>query len=374
MTANNNGLYFFMKISDVNDIYIDYLITQNGHATSTGCSELLDNEVKHDAFTRMLSKGNYDSKFIWKKSKATVRQVEDDDGVLILDNSICHKPHSKLNELICFHYDHSEGRVVRGINLLSAIIKYGDHSFPVGYEVIKKDQIGIKKDEKGKEKMCFYSRYTVNELARNLLNQALHNHLKFKYILGDKWFASKDNISYFHKEKCKFILGIASNRLVSVSRKDAQSNTYTRLDQLGLNDGETRKVYLKDIQFPVVVTRKVFKDGDAIEGEIYLVTNELALLGDCFIYNIYQRRWDIESYHRSLKQNTSLTQSPTSVEKTQANHIGLSLLAYSRLESLKIVQRNNHYAIKRKLLIAANQASYKAYLDMKLKCENLKSA
>ena len=362
-----------MKLDQVNDIYVDYLITQNGQSTATGCSSLINNDVKHDTFTRMLSTGKYDSKFVWSANKSAVRTVQDNDGVLILDNTICHKPYSKINEIICYHYDHAEGRPVKGINLLTAIIKYGDTSFPVGYEVIKKDQIGIKKDEKGQEKMCFYSRYTLNELARTLVHQSLHNHLTFKYILGDRWFASKDNILYFNQEKCKFILGIACNRLVAANRADAKSKTYTRLDDLGLNDGETRKVYLKDISFPVVVTRKVFKDGDNIQGEIYLVTNDLSLLSDC-IYNIYQRRWDIETYHRSLKQNASLTKSPTSTQKTQTNHIGLSLIAYSRLEGLKILQKNNHYAIKRKLLIAANQASYKAYLDMKLEYEKLKSA
>ena len=55
----------------------------------------------------------------------------------------------------------------------------------------------------------------------------------------------------------------------------------------------------------------------------------------------------------------------------QPHDIGLSLLSYSRLECLKIAQNNNHYAINRKLLIAVNQASYKAYLKMKnLKVHN----
>ena len=149
----------------------------------------------------------------------------------------------------------------------------------------------------------------------------------------------------FEKQRCKFILGIADNRLAAVSLKDARAGTYTRLDKLGLNTGEARKVYLKDIPFPVVVTRKVFKDGDAMQGEIYLVTNDLTLSGDC-AYNIYQRRWNIETYHRSLKQNASLTKSPTSTPKTQTNHIGLSLLAYSRLEHLKIAQKTTIMRLK----------------------------
>ena len=91
-------------------------------------------------------------------------------------------------------------------------------------------------------------------------------------------------------------------------------------------------------------------------------------------YQYYQKRGDIETDHRSLKQNASLTTSPCSTETAQLNHVALSLLAYSRLEQLKIVHKNNHYAMKRKLLIAANQASYEMYLKMKHECEKLKSA
>ena len=98
--------------------------------------------------------------------------------------------------------------------------------------------------------MYSYSHYSLNELARGLVEQSLKNQVKFKYILGDRWFAS-------------------------ISLKDVRAGTYTRLDKLGLNTSEARKVYLKDITFPVVVTPKVFKDGEAMLGDIYLVINAL---------------------------------------------------------------------------------------------------
>ena len=59
-----------MKLDQVNDIYVDYLITQNGQSTATGCSALINNDVKHDTFTRMLSTGKYDSKFVWSANKS----------------------------------------------------------------------------------------------------------------------------------------------------------------------------------------------------------------------------------------------------------------------------------------------------------------
>lgn len=160
------------------------------------------------------------------------------------------------------------------------------------------------------------------------------------------------------------------NRLIAQSYKDYKSKNYIHLSTLELKDGESRRIYLKDIKYPLVVTYKVFKNEDASTGKLYLVTNELELSGDC-IYKIYQRRWSIETYHRSLKQNTSLGKSPTSVKKTQSNHICLSLLAYSKLEKIMLCDGKNHYALKHQLIIAANQASYKKLLELQDKLKNV---
>ena len=37
------------------DLYTDYLIVVNGQATATGLSDVLDNEISHDKFRRMVT-------------------------------------------------------------------------------------------------------------------------------------------------------------------------------------------------------------------------------------------------------------------------------------------------------------------------------
>ena len=70
-----------------------------------------------------------------------------------------------MNAIITHHYDHAEGRSVKGINLLTVMLKYGDVAFPLGFQVVKKDQLGGKENKKGKKQMYRYSRYTINEVA-----------------------------------------------------------------------------------------------------------------------------------------------------------------------------------------------------------------
>ncbi|QNR82590.1 hypothetical protein ICC15_19315 (plasmid) [Piscirickettsia salmonis] len=46
------------------------------------------------------------------------------------------------------------------------------------------------------------------------------------------------------------------------------------------------------------------------------ITNDLETDGDG-LYKIYQKRWKIEEYHKSIKQNASLAKSPTKTVRSQ---------------------------------------------------------
>ena len=66
----------------------------------------------------------------------------------------------------------------------------------------------------------------------------------------------------------------------------------------------------------------------------------------------------VEEYHKSLKQNASLSCSPTRTKRTQTNHFFLSLCAFVKLEGLKIKTRCSHFALKQKLYLAALKAAF----------------
>ncbi|MCB0207783.1 MAG: IS701 family transposase, partial [Anaerolineae bacterium] len=80
------------------DLYSDYLITSFSLATATGLSNLVDNAYSHDQITRFLGKERYDQKKYWQTIKLTVRQVERDDGVVLVDDTIEEKPYTDENE------------------------------------------------------------------------------------------------------------------------------------------------------------------------------------------------------------------------------------------------------------------------------------
>ncbi|MEM4235277.1 MAG: hypothetical protein QXU75_09055 [Candidatus Methanomethylicaceae archaeon] len=76
------------------------------------------------------------------------------------------------------------------------------------------------------------------------------------------------------------------------------------------------------------------------------------------IVTIYQKSWNVEPYHKSLKQNASLEKSPIKTVTTQSNHFFAASCGYIKLELLKGNTQLNHFALKSKLYLQAVQAAY----------------
>ena len=106
------------------------------------------------------------------------------------------------------------------------------------------------------------------------------------------------------------------------------------------------------VDFPLLLTKQVFKDGDRIQGTLYLVTNDLTA-DAASIQTQYARRWKIEEFHKSIKSNTGYSRSPAHTVRTQSNHLFLSMLAFVKLEALKLSTSKNHFALKSLLSLNA---------------------
>ena len=337
------------------DLYTYYLISQNGHATATGLSALLGGDISHDKVTRFLRRSDYTSKDLWAYNKLSIREAQTgSEGKLCLDDTIEDKTYTDENDIVCWHYSHAKGRHVKGINILNAMIRYGDFAMPIAYDVVKKD-ICYFNEKEGRDKRR--ASRSKNDMFRELVRQTVKNKVPFDYVLADNWYGSKDNMLFLHFDlKKTFILGLKSNRLVALSKEQQKNGQFQQAKNLDWKNGESRCVYLKDLPIPVQLLKKIFTNEDGSTGTLYLVSNDLAIGADR-MYEVYQKRWQIEVFHQSIKQNPSLEKSPTKIVRTQLNHIYCAMVAYSKLELLKIKSALNHFAIKKKLLLKANQAA-----------------
>jgi hypothetical protein len=344
-----------MKAHPIADLYSDYLLASFGATTATGLSELLEGVVSHDQVTRYLAGTKKTTTELWRTVKAFVREVQSEEGVLIIDDSIEEKPYTDENDIVCWHYDHSKDRMLKGINFLTALYSSQGVSVPVGFHLVAKtEKYGDPKTQKEKRR----SPVSKNAVCQEQIKQAVTNGIPFRFVLFDVWFASAATMMLIkQKQKRDFICPLKTNRKVALSGADKHQGRYTRVDTLEFEAHAAKIVYLEGVDFPLVLVKQVFTNEDGSIGIRYLVSSETTLSFDD-LTTTYHERWQVECYHKSLKQNVSLAKSPTHTVTTQTNHFFAALCGFIKLERLKGKTKLNHFALKAKLYFAALHSAF----------------
>jgi hypothetical protein len=79
-------------------------------------------------------------KSLWMKTKKLTRQYENGEGCLMFDDTTVEKASMDENEIICWYYDHSKGRNIKGINILTAFYtaenECGKLQTPIDYQTV----------------------------------------------------------------------------------------------------------------------------------------------------------------------------------------------------------------------------------------------
>ncbi len=275
-------------------MYTDYLLTTPTQDTCTGLSIVLHGQISHDRFTRMFASGTIDSKHLWAQSKPLVEEMVDSSDCVVveIDDTIQKNPHSREKDLICWHYDHTEGETIKGINFLSAVLTTEELAFPIVVEFVRKTlQVP---DENGQ----------------------LH-------------------------------------RRSQITRMIYSAECWTSIKTLAGQD-QPLKVWLRGMDNPLLLIKQVFKNEDGSEGGQYLVASDLTFSASEII-GIYQKRWKTEEYHKSIKQCSSLGDSPSHTPATQQAHCIAAIISYVKLEKLKLENRMNQFALKSRIWIEATR-------------------
>jgi hypothetical protein len=167
-----------MKSAKLLDLYSDFFTSSPNIVSALVSSKVLGGTYSHDSITRMLAQKEISQQDYWKPVKPTVRRIESDDGAITIDDTIEHTPYSDENEIVAWHYDHTSGTSVKGINILTFTYVNTEIEptikLPVAFEIIRKDL--ITKDKTGKE--IRQSSVNKNELLRQRLKVLVHhNHI-----------------------------------------------------------------------------------------------------------------------------------------------------------------------------------------------------
>lgn len=340
------------------DLYTDYLLSSTGPTTATGLSRLVDGALSHDHITRWLRQASYGSAEVWRQAKPLIRQAEaqrlaDEFAVLIVDDSVLEKAHTDANELICTHWDHSQQRYVKGLNFVSLLYQAGELAVPIAAELVRKNvPVWDAKSQQTK----YQSAFTKNEYVQQMLRVA-QQQVRYRYLLADSWYASAENMTLVRALGHHFIFALESSRTVALSEAGRAAGQFQAVQTLVFPATQPLRVYLRAVREAVLVTRQVFTHQDGSQGVLYLVSSDTDL-DQAHLTTIYQRRWKVEEYHKSLKQNASLGQSPTKTLPTQTTHFFAAVLAYTKLEMLKLKCGLGHFRLKAQLYAVGLKAMY----------------
>ena len=179
---------------------------------------------------------------------------------------------------------------------------------------------------------------------------------------ADLWKIAKPFVRRIQSEQAVMIVDDSIAEKPYTDENDIEGR-YVQVETLVYEANVPMTVYLEGVDFPLLLVKQVFVNEDGSVGILYLVTSDTTLSYDD-ITTIYQRRWNVEPYHKSLKQNASLEKSPTQTVVTQTNHFFAALCAFIKLEMLKGTTKLNHFALKTKLYVNALQVAFSTLREL----------
>jgi putative transposase len=281
--------------------YINFLIATQRIYSCTEAAKVQpekENAPAHDSLNRLLYRINVDTEPLWEEAK---KHVVLNKGLLVFDDTTLDKLYAKKIELVSYVWSGKHHQVVKGIDVSSLIWTDGDSCIPTDYAVY----------EKGKE--------TRNDHFRRLLKKAKERGFEPKYVSFDSWFASLENLKLIRLFKWQWFTRFKSNRLVD----DGKGNRPIREVEI---PEEGRMVHLKAYGM-IKIFKLVPKDGD-IE---YWATSELGMSAIKRL-SIAEKAWQIEIYHRGVKQYCGIEKCQARAAVIQLNHIGCAIRAFLRIE------------------------------------------
>ena len=259
----------------------------------------------HDAYTRLLQRLPPDSQALQEEVEPLIEKKQ---GVLVIDDSTLDKPYASKMALVTHHWSGKHGRVVKGINLISLMWTDGDCRLPYDFRLYNKDEDGL----------------TKNDHFRQMVQQAHESDFEPELVMFDSWYSGLDNLKLLRELKWPWLTRLQKNRKVSI---DCTGN---RQIQEIFIPVQGRKVHLKGYGW-VKVFRTVGRDGDAE----YWATSQLDMTIEQAAFHAVDG-WQIEVFHRGLKQFTGVEDGQYRLEVSQRNHIGLALRAFVRLEQHRL--------------------------------------
>ena len=161
-----------------------------------------------------------------------------------------------------------------------------------------------------------------------LLRAVVEKGIKAKKLLFDSWYSSWKNLKLVNRLSLTFYTTLKNNRLVSLSKEGG----YIHLDEIEWTEERLKNgifVKLKKVPFKVKLFKVVAKNGDID----WLITNDLdETVTTQVAQEVDDLRWQVEEFHRELKQLTGSEKCQCRKARSQRNHLACCYHAWLSLK------------------------------------------
>ena len=290
--------------------------------TCTRLSEVMN--ISHDSVNRFLLREAYEPRDLFKEA---AKLLNLHGGTLSADDTVLDKPYSSKMELVGYFWSGKHRRPVKGVNLIT--LYYTDlqgRHLPVNYRVIDKTE-----------------NKTKNDYFQEMLAEVLAWGLRPGFVTADSWYASEQNLKTVKHHGMGFMFAVESNRTVSIEK-----GTWVQVQKLDIAD-EGLLVWLRDFG-QVKLFRTRLKD-QLRHYVVYLPDEQAwAAFGLADFQVLHDQHWQIEQYHRLIKQVCNIEKFQVRSKAAICNHIFASLCSFIQLQQMRMAQLiANAYQFQRQL-------------------------
>lgn len=291
-------------------MYMGFLMSEPKSTTCTRLSEVMT--ISHDSVNRFLLREAYEPRDLFSEA---AKLLNLNGGTLSADDTVLDKPYSHKMDLVGYFWSGKHHRAVKGINLLT--LYYTDpqgRHLPVNYRVIDKAE-----------------NKTKNEYFREMLAEVLAWGLRPAFVTADSWYACEQNLKTVKHHGMGFMFAVESNRTVSVAK-----GSWVQVQKLDIPD-EGVLVWLRDFG-QVKLFRTRLKD-QLRHYVVYLPDDKAyAAFGTDNFQALHDQHWQIEQYHRLLKQVCNIERFQVRSKVAIGNHIFASLCSFIQLQQMRMSQ------------------------------------
>ena len=291
----------------------------------------------------------------------------------VVDDSVKERKGKKL-EAVSRHFDHLQGRTVKGQQVLTLGLATEEHFVVLDNDIYmsQSQRQELKKDFKDSRSIAgkryqATSTKTKPELLSSMVKRAVRNHIDADYLLADAWFGNKTTIKLAHEVDAVPIVRMKNNKMCyryytieegqrvhhdytaqqlhhEVVRKNWKSCANTPYQSVSveveLNLAQQNGADEQWVKIQLLFVRGASKNDKPTAGKkdwALFLTTDLALTPQK-ILEIYSFRWSIEVYFKEAKQYLGWLKEQT---ETFASHIASLHLCAIRYTMLVYAKAQN---------------------------------